>query len=71
MCNFQYTLIIVILCISNETALTWIQREFIDDSQYCFRLWRGAFRQQAIIWANIDPDLYRHMVSLESNELIN
>ena len=26
-------------------------------SQHWFRLWLGAVRQQAITWANIDPDL--------------
>ena len=29
----------------------------------------GAVRQQAITWANVDPDLCRHMVSLGHNEL--
>ena len=31
--------------------------------------WLGAVRQQAITWANVDPDLCRHMVSLAYNEL--
>ena len=31
----------------------------------------GALRQQAIILANVDPDICRHMVSLGHNELIN
>ena len=26
--------------------------------------------QQAIAWANVDPDLCQHMVSLDQNELI-
>ena len=34
-------------------------------------LWFGAVRQQAIIWANVDPDLCHHMTSLRHNELIN
>ena len=38
-------------------------------SQHWFRLWLGALRQQAITWANVDPDLCRHMVSLGHNEL--
>ena len=29
----------------------------------------GALRQQAITWANVDPDLCRHMASLVHNEL--
>ena len=39
--------------------------------QHWFRYWIGAVRQQAIIWANVMPDLSRHMVSLGHNELIN
>ena len=38
-------------------------------SQHWFRLWLGAVRQQAITWANVDPDLCRQMVSLSLNEL--
>ena len=38
-------------------------------SQYWFRYWFGAVRQQAITWANVDPDLCRHMASLGPNEL--
>ena len=29
-------------------------------SQHRFRLWLGAVRQQAITWANFDPDLHCH-----------
>ena len=29
-------------------------------SQYWFRQWLGAVKQQAITWANVDPDLCRH-----------
>ena len=38
-------------------------------SQHWFREWLGAVRQQAIAWANVDPDLCRHMASLVSDEL--
>ena len=31
----------------------------------------GATRQQAIAWADVDPDLCRHMTSLGHNELKN
>ena len=31
--------------------------------------WLGAIRQQTINWANVDPDLSCHMVSLCHNEL--
>ena len=33
-------------------------------SQHWFRLWLGAVRQQAITWANVDPDQCHHMASL-------
>ena len=39
-------------------------------SQHWFRKWLGAIRQQAITWANVDPDLCRHVVSLGHNELM-
>ena len=32
--------------------------------QHWFRQWLGAVRQQAITWANVDPDLCRQMASL-------
>ena len=38
-------------------------------SQHWFRWWLGAIRQQAITWADIDPELCHHMVSLGHNEL--
>ena len=31
-------------------------------------LWLGAVKQQAIIWANVDPDLCRHITLLGHNE---
>ena len=38
-------------------------------SQHWFSLWLGAIRQQAITWANVDPDLCRQMASLGLSEL--
>ena len=38
-------------------------------TQHWFRLWLVAIRQQAITWANVDPDLCRHLASLSLNEL--
>ena len=38
-------------------------------SQHWFRWWLGAVRQQAITWANVDPDLWCHMVPLSHNGL--
>ena len=39
-------------------------------SQHWFRQWLAVIRQQAIIWANVDPDLCCHMTSLGHNGLI-
>ena len=39
--------------------------------QHWFRYWLGAVRQQAITWANVDPDLCRHMASPGHNEIIH
>ena len=38
-------------------------------SQHCFRWWLDAVRQQAINWANVDPDWCRHMASLGRSKL--
>ena len=38
-------------------------------TQWWLRWWLGAIRQQAITWANVDPDLCHHMASLSQNEL--
>ena len=40
-------------------------------SQHWFRLWLDAIRQQSTTWANVDPDLCRHMASLGSNGLMH
>ena len=42
----------------------------LTDDQHWFRLWFGAVRQQAITWANVDPDICRQMASLGLNELM-
>ena len=34
-----------------------------------WRIWLGPLRQHAITWANVDPDLCRHLASLGHNEL--
>ena len=33
-------------------------------------IWMSLDRQQAITWANVDPDLCRHMASLGHNEVM-
>ena len=39
-------------------------------SQHLFREWLDAVREQAITWANVDPDLCSHLASLGPNELM-
>ena len=60
--NFRHVIFKQILVIdgwgiSYEIALLWMLLDFIDSGNGL-----GAVRQQAIIWANVDPDLCRHMV---------
>ena len=38
-------------------------------SQHKLRWWLVAWRQQAITWANVDPDLCHHMAALNHNAL--
>ena len=37
----------------------WMTNSFIINQQW-FSKWLGADRQQAIIWVNVDPDIWRH-----------
>ena len=41
----------------------------LSTSQHWFRWWLGAVRQQVITWANVDPDLCHHRLSLSHNEV--
>ena len=50
---------------SYEIAFMWMSLELTNDKS----IWLGAVRQQAITWANDDPALCRHMVSLGHNGL--
>ena len=49
---------------SDECHWTLLMR-----SQHWFRWWLGTVRQQAITWANVDPDLCCHMASPGHSEL--
>ena len=57
------------LSTSCEIALRWITQKTLIITQQRFKQWLGAIRHQAIGWANVDPDLCRHMTSLGYNEL--
>ena len=55
--------------ISCEIAIIWISLDFTDDQSTLVQQVNIAWRHQAITWANVDPDLCCHMVSLGHNEL--
>ena len=65
--------------ISSFRAISWAltvrllscecHRISLMTSQHGFWKWLGAIRQKAITWANVDPDVYCHMVSLGLSEL--
>ena len=65
--NFRHAIFIQIVAIdgwgiSCEIALIWVSLDFTDDQSTLV---------QVITWANVDPDLCRHMASLSHNELIS
>ena len=55
---------------SCETALKWMQQNTFDAKSMLVQEMAGAVRQQAIAWANVDPDLCCQMALLCHNELI-
>ena len=55
--------------ISCEIALIWMSLDFTGDQSTLVQVMAGALRQQAITWANVDPDLCCHMASLGHIEL--
>ena len=59
--------------ISSEIAIRWMpfHLTWLAISQLWFRQWLGAVRQQAITWANVDPELHHHMPPLAHNNCDN
>ena len=55
----------------SEIALGWMTQNLNGEksSEHWFREWLGAYRQQAITWANAGPCLCGHMASLVHTEL--
>ena len=51
-------------------ALGWIPRNVTNETSMLVQVWLGAVRQQTINWANVDPYLRCHIVSLVQDELI-
>ena len=56
-------------CISCEIVPRWISMDCSDGKSTLVQVMAWAVRQQAITWANVDPDLCCHMASLGHNEL--
>ena len=67
--NFKNTCYKLISWAFCQIALRWMSQNTMMISQHWFSSWLGAVRQQAITWANVDPDLWHHMASLGHNEL--
>ena len=55
--------------ISCKLALRWMSLDLTDDKTTLVQVMAWCVRQQAITWADVDPDLCRHMASLGPNEL--
>ena len=55
--------------ISYEIALRWMPQDLTDDESTLVQgmAWCHQAMQQAITWANVDPDLCYHMASLGHN----
>ena len=51
----------------NLPLYEWMSLDLTDDQSTSVQVM--AVRQQAITWANVDPDLCRHMASLGPNGL--
>ena len=71
--NFRYLIFRIISVIggwdiSCELALRWMSLD-LTGGQHWFRQWLGAVRQQAITWANVDPNICRHIPLIGHNEL--
>ena len=50
--------------------LLWYECDNITDTCVISEhRWLGAVKQQAIIWASVDPDLCHHRVSMSHSEL--
>ena len=84
-CDIYYPMFVVAISnvhISNKTwrwsswalyqALpwNWSHKTSWIVSQYLFRQWLDAVRQQTITWTNNDYDLGRHMSSLTNNDFM-
>ena len=56
--------------ISGEIALIWISLDFADDKSILLQIMIDSFKQQAIVWVDVDQDRYRHTMSPGHIELL-
>ena len=66
---FHLVLLIGIFRSYDDNALRWMSRDLSEDKSTLVQVRAWCGHQQAITWANVDPDLCRHMASLGHNEL--
>ena len=59
------------MSISCEIALRWVPQDHTDDYVMLVQVSLGAFTQQGITWANVEPDLCLQMKPLGHDELIS
>ena len=52
-----------------EIGFSWVTQNSIEDQPTLIQVMAWWVRPQAIFWANVDPDLCHHMVSLGHNKL--
>ena len=68
--HFEFYFQIGIFWFSSDSTFAWMSLGLIHDKSLLLQEWLGAIIQQAITpgitWANVDPDVCRHMVFLLS-----
>ena len=72
--NFRYVIFQGILVIdgwsiSCEIALIWMSVDFTDDQSTLDQVMAWCRQATSHAWANVDSDLWHHLVSLCHNEL--
>ena len=64
--NSLYRIVELSLCVKLLSGEC--HKNSLIETQYWFSYWLASTKQQAITWANLDPDLCHHMVSLSRND---
>ena len=53
-----------------KIAIMWMPQNSLIINEHWLGQWLGAIRRQAINWADVDPELCRHMLSPSHNEFL-